>query len=56
MAKSGVYVVKFALGDASVEVISSHKIADGDTIYHVRDFTSGHCDFVGSNFLIQRIN
>lgn len=47
------YVVEFALKSAVVEIIGHHKVADGDTIFHVKDVLTGHCDFVGSSYIKQ---
>lgn len=46
-----VVTVNFALGSAKVVVLGSHEVADGDTIYHVKDIFTGHQDFVGSRWI-----
>ena len=44
-------IVNFALKKSEVKILGHHKIADGDTIYHVEDINTGHRDFVGSKYL-----
>lgn len=45
-----IYHVSFALGRSSVRLMSFFDYNAG-RVYHVKDVASGHCDFVGAEFI-----
>ena len=46
----GKWRVRFALGYATVKVLSTIKMRHG-IIHHVEDIVTGHCDFVGPEWM-----
>lgn len=51
MQAGDIMFVPFALKPAKVRLKQAYFMADGDTVWHVQDVISGHCDFVREDWM-----